>query len=184
MRLPLAALLLAAAPCPAHAATSGAPGGELRLGLEAGVTWYGSRPNNGTGPAGLVRARWQPLDRLALSTALIGVSNPRAAGGTFRAAIVPLALEVRVDRAPVSPYVALGYAFGSFRLEDPGGAVRTLAAEYRHGPSLGFGIEAMVTRTVAITGQATYFGFGYFAEQPQAFPFTSAITAGVEACFF
>jgi hypothetical protein len=188
LRLPALPLLLAllallAGAQPARAQLSAAPGGELRVGLEAGVTWYGSQPNNGTGPAGLVRARWQPLDRLAFSAGLLAVHQPRSEGGTFTAEIVPVALEIRIDRAPIAPFLALGYALGNFRLHDASGAVRGVPAQYERGPTLGFGVEAVLDRHWAFTAQATYFGFGYFADTAQGFPFTSAITAGVEACF-
>lgn len=177
-----AALLLPAlglalgGPGPAAAETSPAPDGLFRIGVEAGAAWLDRRPNNATGPFALARLRFQPHDRIGISVGYALARQPLEEG-SFTSTIVPLAAELRLDRAPVSPYVAAGWSLARFDLDRPSGRQRVDTS----GPTLAFGVEARLSALVALTGQVTYFGLDHGTS---TFPFSSAISAGVEACLF
>lgn len=158
---PLLALPLLLCALPAAAA----PESPLRLGFEGGVAWYNAFPDELVGPAGLLRLRTQITPRIVGNVALSHLRQPFS-GGLQRSTLVPVTIDVRLDRAPVAPYV--------------GGGV---AGIYLEGAGLDFGavfeagVEWELTPTWALSAQATYTGH----RQASVFPYFSSLTFGLSA---
>lgn len=169
--LALAPLAALAAPPPRH--VSEAPDWPLRVGLEAGLAWYGPYPDQAPGGSGALRLHWQPSERLFVSAALqrLRQSFP---GAVVDTTLIPLTLDLRLDRAPISPFIGAGVGF--ILLQRVGGT--TMSRDF--GAVLEVGLEARLTDRLAFTTQATYQGV---SAPDQTFPFFSALTAGLEAGF-
>jgi len=142
-----------------------APDATLRLGFEGGVAWYNAFPDELVGPAGLVRLRTQITPRLVGNLAFSHLRQPFE-GGEQVSTLVPLTLDLRLDRAPIAPYVGGGVA--GIYLEGAGLDV---------GLVFEAGVEWALDATWALTAQATYTGH----RQASVFPYYSSLTVGLSA---
>lgn len=163
---PLVPLLVLAAATPALAA----PEGILRVGIEGGAAWFNAYPDEALGPAGLLRLRGQITERLIVNVAAVRIRQP-IAGGTFESTLVPLTIDLRLDRTPIAPYVGAGAALvrieGLDRLE--------VGGVFQAGFEWGF------TERLALSAQLTWAGIG---AEPDIFPFYSSLTCGLSATVF
>ncbi len=174
-RAALAAALLALAPAasaepPRRLAP--APDELFRVGVEAGGAWFGPSPIEAPGGSGTFRLRLQPADRLVVAGAVTRVRESWP-NGWLDTTILPLTVDLRIDRAPLAPFVGVGYA----AIVLPGGGA--VASRLGTGGVLEFGAELHLSDGWAATGQATYVGLA----GQDVFPFFSTITAGVERGF-
>lgn len=154
--LPLIAFAL-----PAQAA----PESPLRLGFEGGVAWYNAFPDELIGPAGLLRLRTQISDRFVGSVAFSHLRQPFESG-TQVSTMVPLTLDIRIDRAPVAPYIGGGVAL-----------IHVDGAGFDFGAVFEAGAEWAFSETWALSAQATYTGH----RQATVFPYFSSLTVGLSA---
>jgi hypothetical protein len=169
------AALLALAAGPAAAETkqlAPAPDELVRLGVEAGGAWFGPSPIEAPGGSGTLRLRVQPADRIVVAGA---VTRLRQAwpGGWLDTTILPLTVDLRLDRAPLAPFVGVGYA----AIVLPGGGA--LADRLGTGGVLEVGAELHLAPGWAATAQATYVGLA----GQDFFPFFSTLSAGVARGF-
>ena len=142
-----------------------APEGRLRLGFEGGVAWYNAFPDELVGPAGVLRLRSQLSDRFIANLGFSHLRQPYA-GGQQITTMIPLTLDLRIDRAPLAPFVGGGVA-----------AIYLEGAGFDWGPVLQAGAEWGFSETWALAAQATYTGH----RQASVFPYFSSFTVGLSA---
>lgn len=135
----------------------------VRLGFEGGFAWYNAFPDEAVGPAGLVRARVQLTQRLQLSGAFSYLDQPFG-DVRLQTMLVPVTLELRLDRAPIAPYLGVGVA-----------GIHA-ADVFTWGGVFEAGVEWRLTDRWALSAQASYTGL-----ETQVFPFFSSLTAGLQA---
>lgn len=164
MRLP-ACLLALLIPIHVQAAERPALDSAVRVGFEAGAAWFNAFPNEALGPTGLVRARIQLTDRFLLNTAIARLDQPWSGSQRLRTTLAPATLDIRLDRAPLSPYVGGGVAL-----------VHVEGIGFDWGGVFEVGFEWEISHRLAISTQATYAGIG---AAPDTFPFFSSLTAGL-----
>ncbi|WP_373049129.1 outer membrane beta-barrel protein [Vulgatibacter sp.] len=152
-------ILLAALPAAA------APESPLRLGVEGGIAWYNAFPDELLGPAGLVRLRTQLGDRFLANVALSHLRQPFE-GREQVSTMIPLTLDVRLDRAPLAPYLGGGAAL-----------IHVDGAGWDWGTVFEVGVEWAFSERWAFSGQATYTGH----QQATVFPYFSSLTFGLTA---
>lgn len=167
MRLSVAALATATllSPTAANAAKRPALESTVRLGFEGGAAWFNAFPDEALGPTGLLRGRIQLTDRFIVNTAVARLDQPWSEGQRLRTTLVPLTLDLRLDRAPLAPYVGGGVALLH---------VEGLGTDW--GAVFEAGFEWQISNRWAISTQATYAGIG---AAPGTFPFFSSLTAGL-----
>lgn len=137
----------------------------VRIGFEAGAAWFNAFPDEALGPTGLVRARVQLTDRILLNAAVARLDQPWTDGRRLRTTLAPLTLDLRLDRAPIAPYIGGGVA-----------AVHVEGLGTDWGGVFEAGFEWQISHRWAISTQATYAGIG---AAPDTFPFFSSLTAGL-----
>ena len=160
MRAPVVLLLLLLA-LPAGAA----PEAPLRLAFEGGVAWYNAFPDELVGPAGALRLRAQLSERFIANVGFSHLRQPLE-GGEQISSLVPLTLDVRLDRAPLAPFVGGGIA-----------AIHVEGVGLDFGAVLEAGVEWAFDETWALAAQATYTGH----RQASVFPYFSSFTLGMSA---
>lgn len=166
--LPLVALLVALAPAGATASRTLAADRPLRLSAEAGPAWVGSRLDAAPGVAGAARVRWQATPRYLVSAAIVHQVLTLSDGGTLGATVLPLTADLRLDRAPISPFVGAGVAVA---------LVPGLAPSVDAG--LEFGLEWALDERWSVAAQGSYYGLA----QADGFPFFSSVTGGLQIGF-
>lgn len=163
--LPLAALLATLAPAPAEASRALAPDRPVRLSVEAGPSWVGSNLDLAPGVAGAARVRVQATPRFLVSGAMVHQVLTLDGGALLGATVLPLTVDLRLDRAPISPFVGGGVA---------------LALVDGLGPSLDgaleFGLEVALDERWSFAVQGSYYGLA----QAAGFPFFSSVTGGIQ----
>jgi hypothetical protein len=163
--LTVAAALLALASPAAAATRSLAADRPVRLSLEAGPSWVGSRLDLAPGLAGAARVRVQPLPRWLLSGAVVHQVLTLDGGRLFGVTLVPVTVALRLDRAPVSPFVGGGVAVA---FVDGFGVTADGALEA--------GLELALDDRWSVAVQGSYYGFA----AANAFPYFSSLTAGIQ----
>ncbi len=162
--LPLA-LLLALAPTGAAASRSLAADRPVRLSAELGPSWVGSRLDVGPGLAGAARIRVQATPRFLVSGAFVHQVLTLEDGDHVGVNVLPLTVDLRLDRAPVAPFIGGGVAVA---------LVEGLATSV--DAALEFGLEIALDERWSVAVQGSYYGLA----QAQSFPFFSSITAGIQ----
>lgn len=137
----------------------------MRLSAEAGPSWVGSGLDVGPGIAGAVRLRLQATPRFLFSGALVHQLLTLDDGSLLGATVVPLTVGLRLDRAPVSPFIAGGLALA--RLD---GLAPSLDG------ALELGLEIALDPRWAVVVQGSYYGLAQAAD----FPFFSSVTGGIQ----
>ena len=167
-------LALLLAPLPAAAAKRAvAPAGTVRLGVEGGAAWWNAFPSEAVGWAGTVRSRVQLTERFMASAALTRISQDFGGStGLVTTTVVPVAFELRLDRAPLSPFFGGGAALLFVDVENPAERI----AQPQFGGVFEAGLEWYVTDRLTLTGQVTYAGLGASSD---LFPFYSTAGAGL-----
>jgi hypothetical protein len=163
----LVAVAVALLPGAARAAVAPAVDGVVRVAAEAGPSWIGGRPDVGPGVAAAIRLRVQPHARVLLGAGLVH-QVVSVEGGTLGVQLVPVTAGLRLDRAPIAPFIAGGVAWAHLD-----GAVTLSGA-------LEAGLEAHLTDRLAATAQASYYGFA----GADAFPVFSSLGLGLEVTLF
>lgn len=144
---------------------SAAPEAPLRLAFEGGVAWYHAFPDERIGPAGTLRLRGQLTERFLAGIACSHLRQP-SEGGTRASTLLPLTLDVRIDRAPVAPFAGGGIA-----------AIHVDGVGLDFGAVLEAGLEWELGESWALSAQATYAGH----RQATVFPYFSSFTVGLAA---
>lgn len=165
LRLPLALLLVALAPFPAAASRALAADRPVRLSAEVGPAWVGSRLDVAPGVAGAARVRVQAAPRYLLSAAVVHQLLTLDDGSVLGATVLPVTVDLRLDRAPISPFVGVGLALA---LVD--GLPESLDG------ALELGVEIALDERWSLAVQGSYYGLA----QAASFPFFSSVTAGLQ----
>lgn len=158
------ALLVLASPA-AAATRSLAADRPVRFSLEAGPSWVGSHLDLAPGLAGAARLRVQPLPRWLISGAVVHQVLTLDGGRLFGVTLVPLTVALRLDRAPVSPFVGGGVAVA---FVDGFGTSADAAFEA--------GLEVALDERWSVAVQGGYYGFA----AADSFPYFSSLTAGIQ----
>lgn len=135
----------------------------VRLGFEGGFAWYNAFPDEAVGPAGLLRARVQLTQRFQLNGAFAYLDQPFGDTG-LQTMLLPVTVDLRLDRAPIAPYLGAGVA-----------GIHA-ADVFTWGTVFEAGVEWRLTDRWAISAQASYTGL-----RLEVFPFFSSLTAGLQA---
>lgn len=163
--LPLAVLLAALVPGPARASRSLAVDSTVRLSVEAGPSWVGSHLDLATGLAGATRLRFQATPRFLVSGAVVHQVLTLDGGTLLGATLLPLTVGLRLDRAPVSPFVGGGVALALVDGLNPS-----------IDGALEFGLEIALDERWSVVVQGSYYGLA----QATDFPFFSSVTGGIQ----
>lgn len=141
----------------------------LRLGAEAGASWESLVPGRSMGPVVGVHGKLRLSRRFMLGAGVMHQRQPDRSGDTLVSTLIPLTLNVWVDRAPIAPFVGAGLAAYDIRLEK-GDRMQGV------GPIVQVGVEVPLGASVAAVGRLGYLGFGGASG---SFPVLTNLTMGL-----